>query len=99
MQNQIKYAYTFVEKEKIEECCKYGMKLSVFNNLNLYIKGLYKKGIEAFLSPKDSEKYNSKDFEILRIKLAGNKNYVINETNTNEYCKIENYNLRKIYVS
>lgn len=94
MQNHIKYAYIFVDKNKIDECCKYGMKLSVFNNIDMSITGTHKKGIEAFLSPKDSEKYHDKDFEILRVKL-NNKAYVINELNEDEYCKLENYDYGK----
>ena len=88
---QIRNIYVFVDKDKIDYCLKYGMKISMFYNTTERIMGFKKKGIKAYLSPKDSEKYENDEYEILRIKIDNEKAYVVNEQ-TSEFCKIENYN-------
>ena len=88
---QIRNVYVFVEKDKIDYCLKYGMKISMFYNTTEKIMGFKKKGIKAYLSPKDSNNYNNENFEILRINMENSsKAYVINEEN-NDFCKIDTY--------
>ncbi len=91
MKEKIKYGYIFVDKSSAENCCKYGMKLSLFSNINLQIRGEPKSGIEGFLSPKDSPKYKDDKYDILRINLKETKTYVVNELNHKEFCKLEKY--------
>lgn len=59
--------YVFVEKEKCEDCIKYGMKLSEFTNKLLVTGNSEKKGILAYLSPKDSDLFFNDNYSCLRV--------------------------------
>ncbi len=83
MDSQIQNVYVYIEKDLIDDCCKYGMKLSSFCNLTFKIKGVNKKGILAYLSPKDSENYNNPKYDILRVKIKNTKSYIFNKSNLN----------------
>ena len=56
-------------KEILDEYVKYGIKLSEHANKVLNIKKSDKKGITAYLSPKDSSKYNDSKYICLKIKV------------------------------
>ncbi|MBR1883516.1 MAG: hypothetical protein IJ809_00960 [Clostridia bacterium] len=88
---QIRNVYVFIDKDKVDYCLKYGIKISMFYNAEEKIMGLKKKGIKAYLSPKDCDKYNDEGYEILRVKLNSEKAYVVNEQNS-DFCKIDKYN-------
>ena len=88
----VRNVYVFVEKDKVDYCCKYGLKISMFFNTCEKIFGMKKKGIKAYLSPKDSINYNNNNFEILRVKLNGESAYVVNEEGK-EKCKIDKYTI------
>ena len=89
MHTPVQNVYIYVKKDLIDECCKYGMKLSSFCNLTYKNK----KGILAYLSPKDSDNYTNPDYEILRIKINNIKSYIFNKENTKEICKLDKYTL------
>ena len=89
--------YIYVNKDKVDDCLKYGIKLSEFENRVLNLPNNIKRGIvlkksneltnekikivntgfktnslnligiQAFLSPKDSDLYAQDDFECIRV--------------------------------
>lgn len=71
--------YVFVEKEKCDNCTKYGMKLSEYSNKVITSETLEKKGIMAYLSPKDSEFYLNSDYACLRINSSNLSVYIYNK--------------------
>lgn len=91
--------YIYVQREKIDYISKYGMKLSEYANKVLSIKDLQKRGILAFLSPKDSPLYIDDDYVCLRI-TTKDLNIIIynsiceNTSFFNQFiCNNEDYNL------
>ena len=94
MNNYIQNIYLYVDKNDIDNCCKYGMKLSTYSSTSFKLKDTSKKGIIAYLSPKDSDKYNNPDYDILRIKLSNYKNvYIHDKSEENQICRVDKYNL------
>lgn len=59
--------FIYVENEKAEDCLKYGMKLSEYANKIIAFNNIEKKGILAYLTPKDSYLYDNDMFTCLRI--------------------------------
>lgn len=89
--------YIYVDKNKINDCLKYGIKLSEFENRVLKLNKINKRGIQAFLSPKDSELYGNEEFGCIRV-LTKNLtaivfNKICEDTNIIEQyvCNIEDY--------
>lgn len=72
--------YLYVEKNRKEDCLKYGIKLSEYADKIIHLSGYPRKGIMAFLAPKDSPKFEDKDFVCLRV--------TINELNIFVYNKV-----------
>ena len=93
----MKTLYLYVHKDDLNECIKYGIKLSEQANKVIKIKNIEKKGIIAYLSPKDSNKYYDENFICLKIKTNNLKIYIYNNsafefTNDNDFiCDISNY--------
>lgn len=91
--------YIYVEKNKIDDCLKYGIKLSEFENRVLKLSNVSKRGIQAFLSPKDCELYLSDDYGCIRVVSKNLTAIVFNKIceNTslidNFICDIENYKI------
>ncbi|MBO5477926.1 MAG: hypothetical protein J6A15_09275 [Clostridia bacterium] len=59
--------YIYVDKNKLDDCLKYGIKLSEFENRVLKLSNVSKRGIQAFLSPKDSELYLDESYGCIRV--------------------------------
>ena len=77
----MKYIYLYIKNELVEECLKYGMKLSEFSNKVLTTSdNSTKSGIVAFLSPYDSELYYDDSYTCLKIATANINCYIFNET-------------------
>ena len=49
--------YIYINKSNVDTCLKYGIKLSEYSNKILKLQNIEKRGIHAFLSPKDSDLY------------------------------------------
>ncbi len=91
--------YIYVQKENLDNISKYGMKLSEYANKILSISNNEKKGIVAFLSPKDTPLYIDEDYICLRINTK-NLNIIIynsiceNTSFFNQFiCKFDDYTL------
>lgn len=105
MKNNIRNVYLYVRKNEIKDCIKYGMKLSEYSNITFNNGMLSKRGILAYIAPKDSSKYNSDNYDILRVKTDGLVTYVNNscivesgeEKNFkfSEMCSLSDYRLGK----
>lgn len=62
--------YYYVEKDKVSDCLKYGIKLSENFSQEITINGYLKQCFFALLNPKDDEyKYNSDNFECLKLEI------------------------------
>lgn len=91
--------YIYVEKSKLDDCLKYGIKLSEFENRVLKLSDVSKRGIQAFLSPKDCELYLDDNYSCIRVISKELSAIVFNRICENtslidEYnCDIENYKL------
>lgn len=91
--------YIYVDKNKLDDCLKYGIKLSEFENKVLKLSDVNKRGIQAFLSPKDSELYLSDDYGCIRVVSKNLTAIVFNKIceNTslidNFICNIEDYKI------
>ena len=91
--------YIYVAKDVASDCLKYGIKLSEFENRVIQLSDSNKRGIQAFLSPKDSPLYLDENFECLRVKTKGLTAVVFNKIceNTDLIDKfitdIENYKI------
>lgn len=92
--------YIYVDKEKIDDCLKYGIKLSEYENKILKIKNVTKHGIIAYLSPKDSRLYIDSNYECIRINTNDLNAIVYNTICENDnklleefYCDIKEYNI------
>ena len=91
--------YIYVDKTKTEDCLKYGIKLSEYENKVLYFPENEKRGINAYLSPKDSDKYTNDSYECLRV-IPNNLNVIVynklfeNSKLIETYtCNIEDYTI------
>lgn len=71
--------YIYVDKNIASDCLKYGIKLSDQENSVLSLKDSSKRGMRAFLSPKDSPLYKSEDFECIRVLTNGLTAIVFNK--------------------
>ena len=92
--------YIYVENEKVENCLKYGMKLSEYANKIIAFNNIEKKGITAYLTPKDSNLYDDNLFTCLRIStkdlhaIIYNRIFENNEDLLNKsFCNYNEYNL------
>lgn len=91
--------YIYVDKNKLVDCLKYGIKLSEFGNKVLKLSDVSKRGIQAFLSPKDSEMYLSDEYSCIRVVSKNLTAIVFNKIceNTslidNFICNIEDYKI------
>ncbi len=59
--------YIYIENEKVDFILKYGIKLSEYANKILTVKEQEKRGVTAYLSPKDSILYPNENYTCLRI--------------------------------
>lgn len=91
--------YIYVDKNKLDDCLKYGIKLSEFENKVLKLSNVSKHGIQAFLSPKDSELYLSEDHGCIRV-ISNNLTAIVfnkiceNTTLIDDFiCDIEDYRI------
>ena len=87
----MKNIYIYVKKSEYENCIKYGIKLSEFADIVIDIDSSLKKGITAYLSPKDSEKYYDSEYICLKVNTNNLKIYIIN-------LKLQDTKLLKKYV-
>lgn len=91
--------YIYVDKSNLNDCLKYGMKLSEYENKVLKSQTIDKRGINAYLSPKDSEKYADDSFECLRVVpnnltvVVYNKLFENSEMLKNYVCNLETYTI------
>lgn len=91
--------YIYVDKNIASDCLKYGIKLSEQENRVIELNSSTKRGIQAFLSPKDSPLYLNEDFECIRVLTKGLTAIVFNkicegtELIDNFVVDIENYNI------
>jgi hypothetical protein len=91
--------YIYVDRNIANDCLKYGIKLSEYENRVLSLSTTNKRGIQAFLSPKDSELYLNENFECLRVLTKGLTAIVFNKICENTeiiddfVVDIENYKL------
>lgn len=91
--------YIYVDKNKLDDCLKYGIKLSEFENRVLKLSNVSKRGIQAFLSPKDSELYLDDSYGCIRVISKNLTAIVFNKIceNTslidNFICNIEDYRI------
>jgi hypothetical protein len=100
---KIRNVYLYVKKDKLIDCIKYGMKLSEYTNASFYKGTSLKKGIIAYISPKDTSDYLNEGYDILRIKTDELSIYVNNSSivescenirfNFCEMCILDNYAL------
>jgi len=98
---KIRNVYLYVKKDKLIDCIKYGMKLSEYTNVSFYKGTSLKKGIIAYISPKDTNDYLNENYDILRIKTDELNIYVNNSSivesyenirfNFSEMCSLDNY--------
>ena len=82
--------YIYVDKTKVNDCLKYGIKLSEFENRVLKLNKTSKRGIQAFLSPKDSNLYGNEEFECIRV-LTNNLTAIVFNTICEDTDIIEQY--------
>lgn len=91
--------YIYIENNKIDDILKYGIKLSEFSNKSIKINNSFKVGINAYLTPKDSELFYDTNYTCLRIRTNNLNYYIYNKTleNTNLISDFfitgDNYNL------
>ena len=65
----VRNIYIYVKKILVNNCLKYGMKLSDHSNLIIKEENniISKKGIHAYFTPRDCNLYDNDDYKILRI--------------------------------
>lgn len=91
--------YIYVDKNKVDDCLKYGIKLSEYENRVLKLSNVSRRGIQAFLSPKDSELYLDDSYGCIRVVSKNLTAIVFNKIceNTslidNFICNIEEYKI------
>ncbi len=90
--------YIYVDKNKVNDCLKYGIKLSEYENRVLKLNEISKRGIQAYLTPKDSELYGDDEFDCIRVSTKNLTAIVFNKICENtdlieQYvCNVEEYN-------
>lgn len=95
----MKTLYLYVSTNMIDEYVKYGIKLSEHANKVLNIKKTDKKGITAYLSPKDCSKFNDNKYLCLKINTDNLKIYIYDKTayekteDNNFICDISEYKM------
>ena len=63
----MKTLYLYVPNSQVDNCIKYGIKLSQHANKVVNFERTEKKGIIAYLSPMDSKKYHDNNYTCLKI--------------------------------
>lgn len=93
----MKTLYLYVLKHQVDEYIKYGIKLSQTANKIINFQKTEKKGITAYLSPMDSNKYYDSNYTCLKI-ICNKLNILIynntayNLTNDKEFiCDFKDY--------
>lgn len=96
----MKNLYIYIEKTKLDDVIKYGIKLSEFSNKVLNIsENQTKAGIIAYLTPKDSELYYDSDYTCIRVSTKDINYFIYNKICentdfTSEFiCTPDEYNL------
>lgn len=96
----MKNLYIYIEKTKLDDVIKYGIKLSEFSNKVLNIsENQTKTGIIAYLTPKDSELYYDSDYTCIRVSTKDINYFIYNKICentdfTSEFiCTPDEYNL------
>ena len=96
----MKNLYIYIEKTKLDDVIKYGIKLSEFSNKVLNIsENQTKTGIIAYLTPKDSELYYDSDSTCIRVSTKDINYFIYNKICentdfTSEFiCTPDEYNL------
>lgn len=96
----MKNLYIYIEKTKLDDVIKYGIKLSEFSNKVLNIsENQTKTGIIAYLTPKDSELYYDTDYTCIRVSTKDINYFIYNKICentdfTSEFiCTPDEYNL------
>ena len=91
--------YIYVDKNKVDDCLKYGIKLSEYENRVLKLSNVSRRGIQAFLSPKDSELYLDDSYGCIRVVSKNLTAIVFNKICENTsliddfMCNIEDYRI------
>lgn len=93
----MKTIYLYVLNNKVDDYIKYGIKLSELSDKVINYDKSLKKGIVAYLSPKDSSLYYDNHYTCLKIKIDRLNVYIYNKTTINLakdkdfFCKISEY--------
>lgn len=72
------YLYLYIENDKVNDVRKYGMKLSEYANKIITVDA-EKKGIVAYLTPKDSIAYDDENYTCLKIKTTNLHVFIYNK--------------------
>lgn len=79
------YIYLYSNIKNRLSYLKYGIKLSEHADIVINLNDLSKKGIQAFLSPKDSILYDNEDYICFRISTTNLNIYVFENTFINSF--------------
>lgn len=91
----MRYLYIYIENDKVNDAIKYGMKLSEYSN-KILETSTERKGIIAYLTPKDCEDYNNENFSCLKINCDNLNIFVYNQVFENtEYFENFIYEYKK----
>ena len=91
--------YIYINKNDVDTCLKYGIKLSEYSNKILKLQNMEKRGILAFLSPKDSDLYIDENYECIRVNIKDLNTIIYNKLCENTplidefYCDISEYSI------
>ena len=91
--------YIYINKNDVNTCLKYGIKLSEYSNKFLKLKNIQKRGIIAFLSPKDCNLYTDENYECIRVATKDLSVIIYNKICEdtplidNFYCDISEYSI------
>lgn len=91
--------YIYINKNDVDTCLKYGIKLSEYSNKILKLQDMEKRGILAFLSPKDSDLYIDENYECIRVNIKNLNTIIYNKLCENTplidefYCDISEYSI------
>ncbi len=91
--------YIYINKNDVDTCLKYGIKLSEYSNKILKLQNMEKRGILAFLSPKDSDLYIDENYECIRVNIKNLNTIIYNKLCENTplidefYCDISEYSI------
>lgn len=97
----MKTLYLFVQSKQVETYIKYGIKLSQTANKIIKYEKTEKRGIIAYLSPMDSNKYYDNDYTCLKINTSKlniliYNNTALNLTNDKYFiCDLNDYSFGK----